>query len=95
VNHYWAGDLTKAPGGFGLVWKSRDSLRASYAAQGITPDRDVIVYCNGGLESSHVYFTLRALLGYPRVRVYDGSWTEWAAHLELPMETGASAGGRP
>jgi thiosulfate/3-mercaptopyruvate sulfurtransferase len=48
----------------------------------------VIAYCNGGLESSHVHFTLRALLGFPRVRVYDGSFTEWAEREELPVETG-------
>ena len=93
VNHYWADDLSA--GGFGRVWKDRETLRSSYAAQGITPDRDIVVYCNGGLESSHVYFTLRSLLGYPRVRVYDGSWTEWAAHEELPMETGAGKSGSP
>jgi len=87
VNHYWATDLDE--GGFARTWKDREALRASYAAQGITPDKNIVVYCNGGLESSHVYFTLRSVLGYPRVRVYDGSWTEWAEREELPMETGA------
>jgi len=49
---------------FATVWKARDELRASYAAQGITPDKTIIAYCNGGLESSHVYFALHNLLGY-------------------------------
>lgn len=86
VNHFWQGDLTKVD--FATVWKPRDDLRASYAAQGITPDKTVIAYCNGGLESSHVYFGLHNLLGYPRVRVYDGSFTEWSERLELPVKTG-------
>lgn len=89
VNHYWQDDLEKRQ--LALVWKPRATLRASYAAQGITPDRDVIVYCNGGLESSHVWFALRVLLGYPSVRVYDGSWTEWSGHEELPLERGPGA----
>ena len=86
MNHFWQGDLVKQD--FATVWKSRDELRASYARQGITPDRTIIAYCNGGLESSHVYFALHNLLGYPRVRVYDGSFTEWAEMLELPVKTG-------
>ena len=86
VNHFWQGDLTKLD--FATVWKARDELRASYAAQGITPDKAIIAYCNGGLESSHVYFALHNLLGYSRVRVYDGSFTEWAERLELPVKAG-------
>jgi thiosulfate/3-mercaptopyruvate sulfurtransferase len=92
VSHHWRTDLTE--GELATVWRPRAMLRASYEAQGITPDRDVIVYCNGGLESSHVWFTLRVLLGYPRVRVYDGSFTEWAAREELPVATGPGSGGR-
>ncbi len=86
VNHYWQDDLER--NAFAKVWRDRERLRAEYAAQGITPDKDIITYCNGGLESSHVYFTLRFLLGYPRVRIYDGSWTEWAEREELPIATG-------
>jgi thiosulfate/3-mercaptopyruvate sulfurtransferase len=88
INHFWQGDLTKVD--FATVWRPRDDLRASYAAQGITPDKTVIVYCNGGLESSHVYFALHNLLGFPRVRVYDGSFTEWAEKVELPVTAGES-----
>jgi thiosulfate/3-mercaptopyruvate sulfurtransferase len=84
VNHYWQDDLTQE--GFGHVWKPREELRKAYAAQGITPDRDIITYCNSATEASHVYFTLRYLLGYPRVRIYVGSWTEWAEDGALPVE---------
>ena len=86
INHYWRDDL--ALEGFGYVWKPREELRAAYAAQGITRDKDIIAYCNSATEASHVHFTLRYLLGYPRVRVYVGSWTEWAERTELPLETG-------
>jgi thiosulfate/3-mercaptopyruvate sulfurtransferase len=86
INHSWQNDLTRE--GFGYVWKDPGELRRAYAAQGITPDRDIIAYCNSASEASHVHFTLRYLLGYPRVRVYVGSWTEWAEREELPLATG-------
>ncbi|HEX6617843.1 MAG TPA: sulfurtransferase [Gemmatimonadales bacterium] len=92
INHYWQNDLTQS--GFGHVWKPTGELRRSYAAQGITPDKDVIAYCNSATEASHVYFTLRNLLGYPRVRLYVGSWTEWAEQEDLPVEQGGQADGR-
>jgi thiosulfate/3-mercaptopyruvate sulfurtransferase len=86
INHYWQDDLTQE--GFGHVWKAADELRQAYAAQGIVPARDIIAYCNSATEASHVFFTLRYLLGYPRVRIYVGSWTEWAENLSLPVATG-------
>ena len=66
------------PGGLRPRLEAAAELRAGYAAQGITPDKDIIAYCNSATEASHVHFTLRYLLGYPRVRIYVGSWTEWA-----------------
>ncbi|HEU5261123.1 MAG TPA: sulfurtransferase [Gemmatimonadales bacterium] len=86
INHFWQDDLATAD--FATVWKTPDALRASYGAQGITPDKKIIAYCNGGLESSHVYFALHNLLGYPSVQVYDGSFTEWAERAELPVKAG-------
>lgn len=86
ISHFWQGDMAKVD--FATVWKPRDELRASYAAQGITSDKAIILYCNGGLESSHVYFALHNLLGFPHVRVYDGSFTEWSERTELPVKAG-------
>jgi thiosulfate/3-mercaptopyruvate sulfurtransferase len=90
INHYWRTDLTLA--GFGYVWKPLAQLRKEYEAQGITPDKAIIAYCNSATEASHVHFTLRYLLGYPWVKVYAGSWTEWAGREELPVETGRDGG---
>jgi thiosulfate/3-mercaptopyruvate sulfurtransferase len=91
INHYWQDDLSQI--GFGHVWKTSADLRKSYEAQGITPERNIIVYCNSATEASHVHFTLRYLLGYPRVRIYVGSWTEWAEQVDLPSEVGKRGSG--
>jgi thiosulfate/3-mercaptopyruvate sulfurtransferase len=91
LSHYWREDLVQQ--GFGRVWKSVAELRTSYVAQGITPSRNIIVYCNSATEASHVHFALRNLLGYPRVRIYVGSWTEWAEREELPIEVGKGGSG--
>jgi thiosulfate/3-mercaptopyruvate sulfurtransferase len=87
INHYWQDDLQQE--GFGHVWKPVAELRRSYEAQGITPDKDIILYCNSTTEASHVFFALHNLLGYPQVRIYTGSWTEWAEREDLPIETEA------
>jgi thiosulfate/3-mercaptopyruvate sulfurtransferase len=86
LNHPWGSDLETRD--LSLVWKPVDALRAGYQSQGITPDRDVIVYCNTGTEASHVWFALRALLHFPRVRIYTGAWSEWAERDDLPIATG-------
>ena len=59
------------------TFRGADELREHYAAKGVTPDKDVITYCRIGERSSHSWFVLHELLGYPHVRNYDGSWTEW------------------
>lgn len=90
VNHFWRDDLRDAGGGV-KVWKAAAELRIAYERQGITPDKQVFLYCNTGTEASHVYFALRHLLGYPRVRVYVPSWTDWAEREDLPVEVGQTA----
>jgi thiosulfate/3-mercaptopyruvate sulfurtransferase len=69
------------------TFRSADELRALYAGeQGLRPEDDTIVYCRIGERSSHTWFALTYLLGYPRVRNYDGSWTEWGNGVGLPIE---------
>ena len=51
----------------------------------LAPEREVITYCQGGYRAAHSYIALR-LLGYPRVRMYIGSWKEWGDRTELPIE---------
>lgn len=68
------------------TFKSPAELRELYASQGITPDKEVIAYCRIGERSSHTWFVLTYLLGYPQVRNYDGSWTEWGNSVGLPIE---------
>jgi thiosulfate/3-mercaptopyruvate sulfurtransferase len=68
------------------TFKSLADLRALYENQGITPDKDVIAYCRIGERSSHTWFVLTYLLGYPKVRNYDGSWTEWGNLVGAPIE---------
>ena len=55
-------------------------------SRGITPDKDIITYCRIGERSSHTWFVLTYLLGYPNVRNYDGSWTEWGNLVDAPIE---------
>lgn len=68
------------------TFKSADELRELYGSLGVTADKDVITYCRIGERSSHTWFVLTYLLGYPQVRNYDGSWTEWGNGVGLPIE---------
>jgi thiosulfate/3-mercaptopyruvate sulfurtransferase len=67
-------------------FKSDEELTALYGGVGVTADRDVIAYCRIGERSSHTWFVLHELLGYPRVRNYDGSWTEYGSLVGVPVE---------
>ncbi len=68
------------------TFKSVDELRELYAAKGITAEQDVIAYCRIGERSSHTWFVLHELLGFDRVRNYDGSWTEYGSLVGVPIE---------
>ena len=68
------------------TFKTADELRALYTGYGITSDKDVIAYCRIGERSSHTWFVLSYLLGYPKVRNYDGSWTEYGSLIDVPIE---------
>ena len=84
------------PGAISIPWsqavsedgtfKSADDLKALFESKGIKPDADIIAYCRIGERSSLTWFVLRYLLGYPSVRNYDGSWTEWGNLVNAPIE---------
>jgi thiosulfate/3-mercaptopyruvate sulfurtransferase len=78
----WMQAVNEADGTF----KSADELKDRYQREGITPDKEVIAYCRIGERSSHTWFALHELLGYPKVKNYDGSWTEWGSMVGTPIE---------
>jgi thiosulfate/3-mercaptopyruvate sulfurtransferase len=71
------------------TFKPAAELRRIYEGKGITPDKAVIAYCRIGERSAHTWVVLHELLGYPNVRNYDGSWTEWGSLVAAPVATGA------
>jgi thiosulfate/3-mercaptopyruvate sulfurtransferase len=68
------------------TFKSREELEKLYGPKGITAEKPIITYCRIGERSSHTWFVLSYLLGYPNVRNYDGSWTEWGNLVRTPIE---------
>ena len=83
------------PGAVHLEWtrnldkngrfKSAAELKAMYEKLGVSPDKEVISYCQGGYRAAHSYLALR-LAGYPKLRNYIGSWKEWGDRVDLPIE---------
>jgi thiosulfate/3-mercaptopyruvate sulfurtransferase len=68
------------------TFKSAEELTALYSAEGITSENAVVAYCRIGERSSHTWFVLTQLLGFPNVKNYDGSWTEWGSLVGVPIE---------
>jgi thiosulfate/3-mercaptopyruvate sulfurtransferase len=82
VNIPWAQAVNDSDGTF----KNPEELKKLYESKGITPDKEIIAYCRIGERSSHTWFVLKYLLGYPNVKNYDGSWTEWGNMIANPIE---------
>ncbi len=75
------------------TFKAPQELAQLYQGKGVTPDTPVIAYCRIGERSSHTWFVLKELLGYPDARNYDGSWTEYGSVIGVPIDNPAAARG--
>lgn len=74
------------------TFRAVEELSALYAGKGLEPTNEVISYCRLGVRASYSWFVLKYLLGYPRVRNYDGSWTEWGNAVGVPIDTDVGPG---
>lgn len=75
-------------------FKSVDEMRKVVEQAGVKPDSEIIVYCGTSREATLLYLVMRHILGYPNVRLYEGSWTEYCAHEDLPVAQGMGSGGK-
>lgn len=69
------------------TFKSAAALRQLFQERGVVPERSIVTYCTIGARASEAALVLRYLLGYPDVRVYDGSWAQWGTQAQTPIET--------
>jgi len=93
----------RIPGAVHLPWgdgaaddgtfRPAGELRQLYESKGMAPSNEVVAYCRLGVRASYSWFVLKYLLGYQRVRNYDGSWTEWGNSTGVPIETDATQSG--
>lgn len=74
-------------------FKPVDEMRGLVERTGVKKENDVIIYCGTSREATLLYMVMKHVLGYPKVRLYEGSWTEYCAHKELPVAKGPEPGG--
>lgn len=86
ININWVGNLR---GGDSKTFLPEKELAKIYDSQEVPKDKVVVTHCQTGVRGAHTYFVLR-LLGYPKVRLYDGSWAEWGNNPATPIATGSS-----
>jgi len=82
AQHLYFEDMMKDDKSF----KSAEELRRMVASRGVSDDKDLVVYCRMSHRATVLYFALTELLGHNKVRVYDGSWTEWGNLVGVPVE---------
>ena len=70
------------------TWKKKEDLEILFSESGVVRGKEIIVHCRTGREASHLYFTLKHVLGFPKVHLYWGSWVEWSADRNLPIKMG-------
>ena len=83
INRPWLRDLKGD-----YTWRDSAELKKEYEQLGVTPDKRIIIYCSKGYRSTTTYVTLKHVLGYPNVAVYDGSFSEWSDAADAPVATG-------
>jgi thiosulfate/3-mercaptopyruvate sulfurtransferase len=80
----WSKTVREDDGAF----KGTDELKELYELEGVDLGKETVAYCRIGERSAHTWFVLHELLGLPKVRNYDGSWTEWGSLVGVPVEKG-------